>query len=410
MGMQLPKSKKNVVYAIGVSGGADSVALLLRCVEAGLSVVALHFNHGFKDELGNEDEAFIRDLCAERGIPLEVWHCTEEWHPSETKEVFARRHRFAFFAASMKRLGIKTLLLAHHADDRAENLVLRLARGCGLEGLTSFTSCDVFPGVPEYQIMRPLLDETHAMQVAWLQARGVSWREDVSNTDASIPRNALRLHVVPRLPHFTMGANATADLLTEEQAFLHRHMLQTLLACTPGGLLIRQKTDPVLVRRAIRFWLGSTLTRKQTEALLHLPIGEIFTVTEGVRVQRLALWQWQRMPECLPSPQGTLLLSGEGTYTFGIWKITVTREGQGLRLPLPLIVRSRQPGDRLRPRGFKGSRKVQDILVELKVPATERNVYPLFFTPSGELLAVPGYRTAALPGDVACYTLQLSRI
>ncbi len=408
--MQDVKALYGRTVAVGLSGGADSVALLLKCLEAGLSVVALHFNHGFADELGDEDEVFVRELCRTHGVTLEVGRCEESWGGEQTKEVFARNHRLRFFATTMKRLGIETLLLAHHAGDRAENLVLRLARGCGLDGLTSFTACDGFPGEATLQIVRPLLDETHAMQVEWLQARGFAWREDVSNSDASIPRNALRLHVVPRLPHFTAGANATADLLAEEHRFLHRQMLETLLVCTPQGLLVRQGTDEVLVRRALRHWLGRALTRKQSAALLELAIGKIVTVTEGLRVQRLASWQWQRLPEPVNAPVEPLMIAAPGEYRFGPWQIDVRREGEGMRLPLPLVVRGRQQGDRLRPHGLKGSRKVQDILVDIKVPASERNAYPLFFTPAGELLAVPGYRTATIPAEVETFVVTLRRI
>ncbi len=401
--------------AVGLSGGADSVALLLRALEAGLSVQAFHFNHGFADECGDDDESFVRALCSTHAVPLDVCRCHATWTGKDTKEVFARQHRFAFFVATMRRHGIKTLLLAHHADDRAENMVLRLARGCGLDGLTSFTAWDTFPGEPAFRIVRPLLDETHAMQVKWLQKRGINWREDVSNADTSIPRNALRLHVAPRLPHFTAGANATADLLTEEHNFLHRQMLATLLACTTQGLWVRPETDPVLLRRALRHWLKTPLTRKQTTALLTLAQGDIQTVEGGIRVRRIAPWQWQRLPEPLPTP-APLTIDREGDYTFGPWHIAVRPHTPTscatpltLHLPLPLIVRARQPGDRLRPHGLNGTRKVQDLLVDLKIPATERPAYPLFFTPTGTLLALPCYRPATLPPTTPRHTLTLTK-
>ncbi len=127
-----------------------------------------------------------------------------------------------------------------------------------------------------------------------------------------------------------------------------------------------------------------------------------------VRVRRVSETQWERLlaPEVCPAP---LVIEEEGVYTFGQWRIEVSTEGEGLQLPLPLLVRGRQPGDKLRPAGFKGSKKVQDLFTELKIPAPLRDAYPLFFNPEGTLLALPGTRTATLPPDQPRYTLTLTR-
>ncbi len=407
--MHLEQAYFDEPVCIGVSGGADSVALLLRCVEAGLRVTAIHFNHGFEDELGDEDEVYVRALCAEHGIALIVGRCEEVWPSSESKEVFARRQRFDFFAKALKTTGCRFLFLAHHANDRAENLVLRLARGCGAEGLTSFRERVPFPGDEGLILVRPLLNETHAEQVAWLESRGISWREDVSNADTSIPRNAIRHLLAPKLPHFTAGANATAELLTEEHDFLHQLTLQRCLVCTTYGLMVREGTERVLLRRALRLWSPTPLSRKQTDALLSLGVGDVLEVARGVRIRRIGTWQWERLRVAPEAPPAPMMIEAPGRYTFGSWVITVSTQGEGLRLPLPLKVRGRQAGDKLRPAGFKGSKKIQDLLTELRIPVYDRVDYPLFFDPSDTLLAVPGYRTATLPEAGVRYVVTLSR-
>lgn len=409
--MQLPKEAFSGPVAIGLSGGADSLALLLKVLTQGISCVALHFNHGFEDEAGDEDEAFVRDFCSQRNIELVVGRCIEPWTSGETKEVFARRHRMDFFKREMHRRNLSLLFLAHHADDRAENAVLRLARGCGPEGLTSFSFAAPFPGEPAFQIYRPLLDETHIDQVAWLQTHGESWREDLSNADTSIPRNAIRHLLVPRLPHFSAGVNAAVDLLTEEHLFLESLAAEATVHQTPHELKIRANTHLVLVRRLLRAWLGP-LTKRQTEELVALSVGALCEVAGATRVRRQSETTWTRDAKSLDAPE-LIQITAPGTCTFGPWQITVKDDGEtektAIRLPLPLTVRSRLPGDKIRPGGFTGSRKVQNVLVDLKIPAHERPAYPIFCDETGQVVYIPGLRPARFPDALPRYTVTVTR-
>lgn len=295
--MRLPNDYPSLSWGLALSGGADSTALLYRCHEAGLSVTALHFNHGFADENGDEAEAFCRTLCATLGVPLRVEKCAEPWTGQATKEVFARNHRMAFFANASRALGLGGLLLGHQADDRAENLILRLARGCGLGGLTSFGWMGNLPGAPGLRLWRPLLDETHADQVAWLRARGLSWVEDISNADTAIPRNAIRRYVIPCLPHFVAGANASADLLTEEDAFLEELARKAIQTVSPEQLTLIPSTPEVLARRALRMWLPN-LTRAWLTRLFVLREGVIVQVPGGLRICRTVPLSWKNLGPC----------------------------------------------------------------------------------------------------------------
>ncbi len=294
--MRLPGMDDGARWALGLSGGADSTALLHKLLEHGVRPIALHLNHGFTDENGDEAEAFCRELCAGLGVPIRVGRAPGDAGPAGgSKEARARGWRMAFFAAEMRAVGAAGLFLAHQADDRAENLVLRLARGCGAEGLTSFGVAGRLPGTSDLRVWRPLLDETHAAQVAWLRARGLPWVEDVSNADLTIPRNAIRRVLAPLLPHFVSGANASADLLAEESACLARLAEAAVLSRSRDVLRLRPGVDPVLTRRAIRAWLAPiALTRRQVEALLALPEGTRTQVGGATLVRRLAAAAWRR--------------------------------------------------------------------------------------------------------------------
>lgn len=289
--------------ALGLSGGADSVALLWRCVSRGLAVVALHFNHGFDDENGDEAEAFCRALCARLGVALRVGRCEEPFPArGESKEAFARRHRLAFFAREVRALGLRTLLLAHQADDRAEGVVLRLARGCGGAALTGFGEEAPLSGAREVRIVRPLLSETHAALVAELRARGERWVEDCSNCDVRIPRNALRRCLVPTLPHFTAGVNAAAALLAEDEAYLETAAHAAVQRLTADELHLAPQTAKVLARRALRRWLAGEAKgplgpgQAACERLLALSPGEVTMIPGPLRIRRLSSTAWRREP------------------------------------------------------------------------------------------------------------------
>lgn len=299
--MRLPP-QTSCPWLVGVSGGADSVSLLCRCKAAGVPVEAAHFNHRFADENGNEAEAFVRQLCAEQGVTLHVGSPQTPQGERETKEVYARRERFAFFGRLLREATPPHagLLLAHQADDRAENLILRLARGSGAEGLTSFGWQAVVPGAPEWPLLRPLLDETHAEQEAWLKAHGIAWVEDVSNGDQTIPRNAIRHTLVPVLPHFTAGVNASADLLLEEHAFLQSLAQAAIMQQTADSLEVKPNTPTVLLRRLLRQWAPEATSRKHLETLCALPLGEIANLSQGTRVKRCSPTCWLRLSPCPP--------------------------------------------------------------------------------------------------------------
>jgi tRNA(Ile)-lysidine synthase len=104
------------------------------------------------------------------------------------------------------------------------------------------------------------------------------------------------------------------------------------------------------------------------------------------------------------------VIDAPGQYRFGSWLITVQVGAGQWQLPLPLVVRSRRAGDRMRPRGMRGSRKIQDILTELRVPAAERDGLPLFCDAAGVILAVPGFRSATLAEGVSTVGVSVQRL
>ena len=140
--------------AVGVSGGADSVALLHLLLVRGCEVQAVHVNHGLRGAASDGDEAFVRALCSSLHVPLITFRLEPPENPGED---WARKERYRCFREAMARTGAQALALAHHRDDQAETLLLHLMRGAGLTGLTGMAAEMDLDGM---RVLRPLLGFT----------------------------------------------------------------------------------------------------------------------------------------------------------------------------------------------------------------------------------------------------------
>ena len=189
--------QKDKPVLVAVSGGADSVGLLDVLVRSGYHCVAAHCNFGLLGAESDRDEAFVRRLCAQIGVTLEVKRFetrtyAEQHHVSI--EVAARELRYSWFDEVARAHGCQAICVAHHQNDQAETVLLNLRRGTGLRGLCGMRPLSKNPMVPNgVPVVRPLLCTTKEYIAHYLRdKRGLEWVEDSTNTDTSITRNAIR--------------------------------------------------------------------------------------------------------------------------------------------------------------------------------------------------------------------------
>lgn len=395
---------------LGLSGGADSVALLLLLLDAGAHLTAVHVNHGLRGDASDGDEAFVRELCAQRRVPLLVYRATAPKHPSEA---WAREVRYDFFRQAMAQTGADALVLAHHRDDQAETLLLHLLRGAGLTGLTGMEARSRVDGMT---ILRPLLTASRAELRAYLEEKHQPWREDASNGEARYLRNALRLEVLPHLEQLLPGAAAhiaqTAALLAEDEAAL-ASLTAGFLKEHPGDALplAELRAQPVgLQRRILRaWWAGMTppgeersLSAPQTadlQALVEAPASARCNLPGGWHAQR----GWTHL-HLLP-PQAAPRMQPQSALQSPLLRVEdfagETGDGQGSQV-FPrawledCIIRTRQTGDFIRPFGMPGRQSLQDYLVNRRIDAAFRDRLPLLCRGS-EVLLVGGVGAGQLP-------------
>ena len=274
--------------AVAYSGGADSTALLLMCSQQFPGQVqAIHIHHGLQ-AAADDFAAHCQVYCDKLNVPLHVVHVQAKHTSGDSPEDAARRARYGALAAKVLELNqaavqqnkaqaaIKTVVIAQHADDQVETLLLALSRGAGLPGLSAMPAKWQRDGV---EFARPLLDVPAAEIRAWLAARGLAarhpgsagfadsvgqgWVEDPTNTDTQFTRNRIRQVLLPALqqtfPQFRQTFARSARNAAQAQLILAQAAMEDIAECgSPPRIEALQTLSPERQANALRYWLKTT--------------------------------------------------------------------------------------------------------------------------------------------------------
>lgn len=247
------RASRHERWLVGVSGGADSVALLRLLVgESFGNLIVCHLDHRLRGRASTEDAKFVQRLAAAHELPCEVGQADIKQRMvdhKESMETAARHARHEFFAECAEKYNCRRLLLAHHADDQAETILWNLLRGShGFKGMHEEQKITTRSGIV-LEISRPLLQNRKLELEEWLIARHQRWREDVSNAEPVAIRNRLRNEALPLLAEISSrdpvaalirGAKASAEnaefmkwavsqaQVSDPQGRLHVKVLNTL--------------------------------------------------------------------------------------------------------------------------------------------------------------------------------------
>jgi tRNA(Ile)-lysidine synthase len=418
--------------AVGVSGGADSVALLRalheRSGELGLVLHAAHLHHGLRGAEADGDLEFVRSLAAEFGLPFHeasVDAAVEAAKARESIEEAARRLRYAWFRRLMAEGVVQAVATAHTLDDQAETVCGKFLRGAWTEGLSGIHPVIEFP---EGQIVRPMLAATRVEVEGYLKSLRQDWREDLTNRDAAFTRNRIRHELLPLLetwnPRLREHMAQMAALARDEEAWWRAEMArlapQILLAGKPvrgggrasGDGLALDVTRlaalaPALQRRLLRHaagQLGAALDFQATEALRTLALegraGQKRELAHGLRGERTprelrltveAITAGASVAEAVP--EYSAAVPGE-----------IAAPAFGLRLRIEAgktagtaTLRNWKPGDRVRLRYSGGPRKVKEVLERLRVTGSSRAVWPVLEI-EGRIVWMKGVELEPEPG------------
>ena len=420
---ELPALARGSRWLVGVSGGADSVALLhlLKAAQRalGLRLVVAHLDHRLRGAAAAADARFVAGLARRLRLPfacerhdVAALAAARGW----SLEQAAREARLEFFARTARARGAAGVLLAHTRDDQAETLLLRLMRGAGPQGLGGMRVDSELRGL---RILRPLLGVGRAALRAWLRARRLRWREDATNTDERFLRNAVRHRVLPAMEaaagrEVAPALARAAALLSDEQAYWAPVLATAAERCGHGAAwnVAALAREPVAIQRRLlleRLWAltggGDFEAVERVRGLLAAARGRTEVGRGWYASVAGGALRLDRADGAGARPE-IALRPGE-TVRDAAWRVTVCarwcragrapRDGilldgdrvQGVRL----AIRAWRAGDRMRPEGGRGSRKLQDLFTDAKVPRGERHALPVLVADDGPVW-IPGFRPA----------------
>lgn len=424
---------------IGVSGGADSLCLLHLLHTAGWRVFIFHLNHSIRAEAGH-DARFVAEYCKNLGVPYSIQTAdvpaeAERSHLSIEEAARVVRYRLMFGYA--REIGAKALLTAHHAGDQAETILMHFIRGTGLDGLRGMRPVAY---LPEYDqtipLIRPLLDVTRSEIETYCAENQIRYVTDASNSDPTYFRNWLRNELIPQIeghnPRFQSNLGQMGEILAGDAELCDELSRQAFTSCLrerqPGALMFDRNGwggYPIaLQRRLARLAIGELrpyfrdIDFEMVERMRgfftfppdtrHLDLGagcELDFLGEQVCLH-IAFVE----PPVSGYPQLEREMEGIGNGTVDMaarWRLTVKADSpvepawqsahvyeawlDQERLALPLTIRTRRPGDRMRPLGMGGhTSKVADLLINHKIPSAARRQYPLVCDAAGEVVWLPG--------------------
>jgi tRNA(Ile)-lysidine synthase len=417
---------------VAVSGGPDSVALchILHQLHQTYRVelVAAHVHHGIRGSEADQDAAFVHNLAHQLELPIVAQRVNvHTWRKEHggSLQMAARELRYQCLHQIMTSEGANKLALGHNADDQAEEILLRIFRGAGQRGLT---------GMPLHShngVIRPLL-ECHRHEItSYLQDRNLAFRQDDSNLKPWCQRNLLRLEFLPRLQHnFNSNLNATllrtSNIFREEEEFweslLGEWLDQHSGECEDGGR--RLPIGPLLeTHRAMQKRLLRKMVEKvkgnlrgfghhHTEILLQLchstAANSRIDLPGEVEAEKNYNWLTIRLARQIPE-DFYYELAGPGSHPlprlghrlvleYGPVDLASEfgrRSNEALmdldRISFPLVLRSSRAGDRFRPLGLGGGKKLKKFFIDAKIPRSQRRRVPILC--SGErIIWVVGLR------------------
>jgi len=388
---------------VAVSGGPDSTALLIASQELGHDVVAAHYDHAL--QAGSAAAAaHVAGLCQGLGIQLITERRTSPLAKGSVQAA-ARSLRYEFLERARVSMAAETIALAHTADDIVEGIVLHLIRGCGFAGLRGMPASRGF-------LVRPILAVWRHDVVDFLARRGIVALEDPANANTSYARVRVRREILPPLERDRPGIRHRLYAVAQRAATIQESIASQAATRLQDGTVDRAATarlsQPVAAElmRMLYAQAGGTqpaLSRLHLKSMLQLaqpgPGGRGVDLPGSLRLRIVG-----ETMEIVAAPSASARRESLSS------RLVVTRcagcadqHAAHLKSGFDLRLGFRRPGLTMRPRGGRGTRKLQDIFVDARVPREERDTWPLVFA-ADRLVWVPGIaidsELATSPGTI----------
>lgn len=402
-----------------VSGGADSICLLYVLLELKnelkLNLFVANVNHLIRGEEAVDDSNFVKKLCEEKDIPFfyreyDVPKISKEMKLGE--EECGRVLRYKFFEELSKKLKECKIATAHNLNDNAETILFRLVRGSSALGLQGIR-------YKRGNIIRPLLDISRNEIEKYLVNKGISWREDSTNSVSLYTRNKIRLEVLPILREISSATELkivdASKYISEDNAFLEKITDEKIEEIFKNEYLIVENVEsipiPIMRRisnRVLKRWGCNEADGDKTERFIEFlskENGKKFDINGDFYAQKSYDRVYLRKKEekkdlyfkILPN---TTLEQNSWIITIKVVDKLIKKTSNNIaifdfeKLDSELVVRYRKDGDRIIQKGLNGTKKISDILTDEKIDREKRDIIPIVEC-RGEILFLCGLRSSA---------------
>lgn len=423
--------KKGDKVIVAVSGGPDSMCLLNILYklkdELGISLAVAHVNHGLRGEEADEDEAHVKKICDSikveyYSIKIDIYKISKE--KGISCESAGRESRYEFFETIMKKINAQKIALAHNANDQAETVIMRIIRGTGLDGLTGIKP------VRDEKFVRPLINSTRDEIEEYCKINEISCRIDKTNFENIYTRNKIRLELLPYIKeNFNKDIIGTlirlSDTIEKDNEFIE-HVAEEKYKryCENNNekVIIYNKAfreSEAIVTRIIRRAFNDLKGNLYNLEKIHIydiiniqknSTGKKIMLKDGIEASNnygdIHLYK-SKNPESIESNKQYNLALGANAFLGYKYNIYLRKIGRTEKINLTdntfvkyfdydkiknaIIVRYRREGDRFNPFGMKGSKKLKDLFIDMKVLKEERDKIPLVCF-GDEIAWIVGYR------------------
>ena len=423
----LTKLNKTEPILLGLSGGADSSALLhLLCLyreKVGCEIFAAHLNHGIRTEdYGNEalrDENFCRSLCEKLKVRLFVKRLDI---PSLAKdsgkslEGEARDARYAFFAEIMRQNNIKILATAHNADDNLETQLCNLARGCGIDGMAGIPECRPISDIDGAMVIRPILKAQKSEILSFCAENSIPYVTDSTNFHDDCTRNVIRNNVIPKLsslfPALQKSALRLSRAAAEDSDFILGEAKSFFCSCNGKIEVSKLKALHIAVRKRVIMLafdkecgasleavhisdILALLNSQKNGVSVSLPNKKRAEIIDGYlnfcddnRDKPPTESYNQKLDFGLNPIKNTLfaVFIGKSVPNVNIEDCTLYAKAVFKDTGIPLYAKNRSSGEHITDGGV--NKKIKKLMCDKKVPLQDRDILPIIYA-DGQAIYVP---------------------
>ncbi len=419
------KFNNNDVIIIGCSSGPDSMALVDMINKLkdkyNLKLIVAHVNYNVRKE-SVEEEDYIRDYCQNNNLIFEFLNITE--YGDDNFENEARRIRYKFFGRLAKQYKAKYVMTAHHADDLMETILMKLVRGSNLNGYAGFKSVVQRNG---YKVVRPLISYTKDELIKYNEDNNVKYYIDKTNSDPFYTRNRYRKYVLPFLKEENKDVHKKflkfSNTILEASDYINKMVDISLDKCYEDNKLNinKFKLEDKFIQKEMLYRLLSDYYQDDlilvSDKHIDLILDLIYSKKANNKVLLPNNINFVKKYDYIEIIDNSDLEVDDYYYEFNdsimlsngkkIEMVSSCDDNYNTiirlnseEIKLPIIVRNRRNGDKIKIKNLNGSKKIKDIFIDEKIDINDRDKWPIVCDSNGTILWVPGVKKSSFDKSI----------